>query len=292
MLLGASVGLALVAGIVEGLVSQWLSLLLVFPLLIGVAAGGGAHWAIRSRKIRAPLAAMGIAALAGFLGETAVHYLGYRAARATVAERVEGLTGTIDFVALNGVDAAVDSVFAGHGVDQVPPFVGYLRAAAERGITITSAHGSSSGGSPTLTGVGVYSLWVLEYLLAIGVAVLMAREQASAPFCEGCNGWYTRIEKLAVGDGHKSKFKPLKSRLETGQFADAVRELGKSDGKTAAVVLLKGCTTCNAHEPVLELHSLTALNTKKPQEHVVYRSLVTPTQAQALRTATAPPPQG
>jgi hypothetical protein len=44
--LGAALAAGLVVGVAEGLLDDWFSLLVIFPLLIGGAAGGLALWGI------------------------------------------------------------------------------------------------------------------------------------------------------------------------------------------------------------------------------------------------------
>src|SRR5258706_15598023 len=114
----------------------------------------------------------------------------------------------------------------------------------------------------------------------------MGWNEPRTPFCESCEAWYDKGNALAVGAGDRKALKATKLRLDSGQLGEAVRERGASDGKTASVLLLKGCSKgCALHEPLLELHSLAGLNTSKKQEATVYRSLVTQSEAQAMRAA-------
>jgi hypothetical protein len=287
VLAAASIGVGLGAGLVEGIISYVISLLLIFPVALGAAVGAAAHWAIDKRKIRKPIAAAAIALAAGFMSQATLHVMAYREARGRVAERLESDPQAQGYIAEHGLSSTIDTVFSGE--EHLPPLVGYLEIASKNGITITN-HGSSSSSSPTLTGIGVYLLWVAEFLLACGVAGAMAFKRAKAPFCEACNEWYDAGSALAVGAGDRKAVKETRQRFEAGQLAEAVRELGASDGKTATVVLVKGCPkACPTHEPMLELKSMAGLNTNKRQEAVVYRSLITQSEAQALRAA-APAP--
>jgi len=280
-----SVGAGLGTGLVEGFASQWLSLLLVYPALVGFAAGGVAAAVCLRQRIRNPALAIAIAAVGALLGEGAVHAMQYQHARSVLVEAIENSPDGQALAQSGQIGEAVDSVLAGDAHDL--PFVGYLKLAAQNGITITSSHGSSSSG-PTLTGVGVYTLWALNLALALGIAIAIARAQAVAPYCEGCDDWYTRSEVIGAGDGSSAKVKELVQRLEAGQLAEAVRELGKTDGKTAATVQLKGCARCVTHEPVLLAYAISAMNTNKRRERVVFSSLVTPQEAQLLRGAQVP----
>lgn len=285
LMAAVALGGALAVGVLEGLLSGFINLLVIFPALVGGAAGGGAAWAIGSRKVRKPMTAVAVAALAACVGYGATHYVAYRSARSEISERVATEPSLAEVVQQNGVDATVDAVLTSRGA--VLPFIGFLDLAAENGITISKA-GSSSSSKPTVTGMGVWILWSLEMLIAVICAVFIAYGRAAAPFCEGCDTWYDRTETLAVGAAGE-KLKETKGRFEAGQLAEALRDLGQSDGKSATVVLLQGCGSCNAHEPLAQLKVIAALNTNKPQEKIVFSSLVTPTEAAAMRAA-APQP--
>jgi hypothetical protein len=288
VLLAASAGAGLAAGLLEGFISQWFSLLLIFPAALGMAVGAGAHWAIGARKIRKPIIAMLCALAAGLLAQGTVHAMAYREARERVANHLQGDPQAADFIREHGLATAIDTVFGGE--QGLPPFIGYLGIAAENGITITSSHGSSSS-NPTLTGVAVYLLWLAEFLVVCGIAAWMAWGRAKTPFCESCDEWYDNGAPVAVGAGDRKAIKETRGRLEAGQLAEAVRELGATDGKTATVLLIKSCPkNCPTHEPVLELKSMAGLNTNKRQEAIVYSSLITQSEAQAMRSAA--PAQG
>jgi hypothetical protein len=56
--LGAALAAGVAVGIVEGLLDGWFSLLVLFPLLIGGAAGGLAAWGVARFRLRAPVVAL------------------------------------------------------------------------------------------------------------------------------------------------------------------------------------------------------------------------------------------
>jgi len=231
--------------------------------------------------------AMLAAAVGALCAEGAVHGMKYRAARAAIGEFMEGDPRAADLIKAVGLSGAVDVALSGE--EGVLPFVGYLQMAAENGVTITSSHGSSSGNKPTLTGTGVYSLWAANFLIALLVAVFIARGQAVEPFCESCNEWYDLTERIGVGAGSGAPWKATRQRFEAGQYAEGLRELGDSDGKSVAVVLMRSCGKCNTHEPLLQLKCIAAANTNKPQEKIVFSTLVAASEAQALRPAPQQP---
>jgi len=71
--------------------------------------------------------------------------------------------------------------------------------------------------------------------------------------------------------------------LDAGDLAGAARGLGDSDGKSASLIALRGCSRCKDHDPLLELRRITGLDKKGKQEtKTVYASLVTQAEAREI----------
>lgn len=281
VVLGATLGAAVLAGLLEGFVSQWFSLLLIFPLALGLAVGGVGHAFVTSRRVRNPLAVALIGVAMGLTAQALVHVVDYERARSTVAAAIERDPAAAPFVQEHGIDASVDAAFAGE--DGKEPFLGYLAIAAAHGITITHAGGGSSSG-PTLTGLGAYALWLVELAVAAGVGAWMMASQAREPFCEPCNAWYATEEIVAAGAGEPKRAKATAQRLESGRLVDAVSELGESDGKSLSMLVLRGCSKCKGHEPLLELRRVTGIG-KKQETKKVFATLLSQSEAEELRAA-------
>ncbi|MBS1148903.1 MAG: hypothetical protein H6Q89_601 [Myxococcaceae bacterium] len=279
---------AVLGGLVLGFVSQWLSLLLIYPAALGAVIGGVGVSRVKSRHVRQPLAVALIGLGAGLLGETSLHLVKYARFRSELATMLNNNPGAAAYVEANGLDAAVDAALTEESA--TPPILGYLELAARNGVTITKAGHSSSSSKPTLTGVGVYALWVINFLIVCGIAVGMLVSEARKPFCEGCVGWYDATHPLAFGAGDSPTVKQAVLRLEGSQYAEAARNLGASDGKSATRLTLLGCAKCNAHEPLIELTRITGLKGNKPHEKKVFVSLISPSEAAQLRAATRPAP--
>jgi hypothetical protein len=277
VLVGATLGVAVVTGAIEGFVSQWFNLLLVFPGLLGAAVGGVGSVVITKRRIRNPLPAMLIAVAMGLLAQGMVHYIEYQHARSAVAESLQGDPKVAPYIAQLGIDAAVDTALGGKDHDS--PAIGYIRLAAAQGITITG-NGGSSG--PTLTGVAAYGFWLTEFLIVAGLAGWIAHQQAATAFCEPCAAWYTTETMLAGGAGDKPTLTRVIKQIETGPLSDVKGALGKSDGDSGTVLVVRGCARCQSHEPLLELRWLRNLR-KRPETKTVFSTLLTAEEADELR---------
>jgi hypothetical protein len=279
----------LVAGLLTGLflgfVSQWLSLLIIFPVVLGGVIGGIGASQVKSRHVRQPFAVALIGLATGILGEATVHLMKYEHVRSELAKDFAVDPVVAGFVEDKGLDAVVDaSLSLGQGL---PPLIGYLQLAAQNGITITKA-GHSSSSSPTLTGVGVYALWLANFLLVCGMAAWLMASEARKPFCESCVAWYDQTHVVGFGSGDSATVKQAVLHLDLGQHEEAVRSLGTSDAKSASRVTMLSCSKCNAHEPLLELTRVTGLKGNKPQEKKMFVSLISASEAAALREATKP----
>lgn len=278
VLFGAMFATAILGGVVEGFIANWFSLLVLFPLLLGLIIGSVGVVLVTSRRVRNPLMAGLIGLTAGLVGQACVHFMAYEHARTTVAEVIAKNPDAAEFVREKGMSAAVDMAFAGDTGSA--PIVGYIKLAAETGITIT--HGGSSSSGPTLTGTWAYLLWILEFLLAAGLAAWMPASQARDPFCEPCETWYRKEEVVATGAGDGDRVKATVESLKNGQFARATSELGKSDGVTVSTLVLRGCQKCSDHEPVLELRRTSGAGRKRETKKM-FSVLLTQREAAELR---------
>ena len=283
-----------VVGVGEAFIGKYvISLLLVFPLLVGLGAGAAANRSVASGKVRAPGSAALLACLGALLGQAAVHYVEYQLWRNDVlsAMRSETETALADpatsdeeraEMAQSKPEEQLDSFMTikyGRG-----GLLGYLELAAEAGVSISRAgHSSSEESEPTLTGVGVYVLWGLEFMLAAGVAFFMAFGRAKQPFCEICGTWYERTVAIAVGNGQKEPVKNLIKTVDAADWASmlAPATLGTPTKGLSSVVLVERCATCEEHEPLLSVKVIKESGKGKAQTTDRYKTLI---RADEMRT--------
>jgi hypothetical protein len=265
------------AGALLGVITHALiDLLIIFPLLVGLAAGGVAAWRIGAGKVRAPLVAAVIGLVGGLAGQVTKYAVDYQFFRQRVAEAfADESPGT-------EVGPALDEYLRQHTGSA--GFVGFLKFQAEKGITLKN-HGDKG---IELTGAAVWVLWIVELLIAGGTAAGLAVARAKEPFCEKCSRWYDRDE--AVAEGAAERWKDVVAAVERGDAAGALAARGERTPKARAVLRLVACSKCEAHEPVLRIVVGTRLDTKKPNEKRVYESLVRHELGRALREAAAGAP--
>lgn len=290
-----AVAAGLAVGAAEAFSAKYvISLLLIFPLLVGLAAGGFASKIVASGKVRAPGSAALLASLGALLGQGTMHYAGYQLWRSDVLGEIRSETATAlsDPAISDEEKAEITQTNPGEQIDAFlvikyghGGFIGYLQLAAESGISISQV-GRSSGedSSPTLTGVGVFALWGAEFILAAAVAFFMAYGRARQPFCEICGNWYARTVAIAVGNGQKEPVKNLIKTIDAADWASmlAPATLGTPTKGLSSVVLVDRCATCEEHEPLLSVKVVKETGKGKAQTTDRYKTLIRADEMRAI----------
>jgi hypothetical protein len=271
----------LIVGVLEGVVDRWFSLFLLFPALIGGAAGGGAAWMVRRQQLRAPVIALLVGMVAGGAGYVAAHTVDYVEFRAAVADSVRAEAPTMTDAA---VSAAVDDAIVAVGGE--PGVRGYLAIAAREGISVK--HMGSADKGLAFTGLAAWLLWLAELLIAAGAGGFLAWAAAREPFCESCKAWYDREQVLAAGgSGTKDGRKALRSALELGDVAGMARALsGPPVRKASFVITSRTCPQC-AVDAHCTLKRVTVA--KKTKVSILESWLMTKHEATQLRDAATQP---
>jgi hypothetical protein len=206
-------GGAVVIGTIAFGVSKAAYLVVLFPLLMGLAGGCLNLWAIGQGKIRNP----GIATVSGLLTGLVIYgvflsggYLLYRSEKigwaegATPMEKAE--------VAADLDRSIVDST-------GYPGFWGYLHQQAKNGWVIV---GKKNSDSPPIVvkDRGVWLNWVFELLTICGLTTLISRWRVSAPFSEMADRWFNRADRL--GTIAKADIDRARYVLDEGRLDDFI----------------------------------------------------------------------
>jgi hypothetical protein len=227
--LGASLAAGVAVGIAEGLLDAWFSLLVLFPLLIGVAAGGLASWGVARFRLRAPLVGA-VGGCAGYVATHAVNYLQFRSAVEDVM-RDSNPAGA-------DLDAAFDEAL--HEKTGASGFRGYLALNAEQGVSIKRMGTSDKG--VALTGIGAWIVWLCELLIAAATAAFIAFGRAREPFCEGCEHWFGPAVHIAAGgDGSKPARKELIVALDAGDVVRGAAVFATPPSAKGGFALIASC---------------------------------------------------
>jgi hypothetical protein len=208
MLVASMVAAGCLLGYVAHLVSHYLWLILLFPMIFGAALGGVAVYTIKKGRVRSPLIAGAVGFLGAFLMMALMHHFDYgRFVRQlhtdipdwqtfrdmTPEQRAQEFPppqGTFGHVSLEAKAEHEQTLRTLRAID-VDSFDEYLAMTAEDGVRLKSTRGSQSTGGSTITGMGVYALWSAEVLIAAAVAFFMGRSQAQAPYSRRAGAWKT-----------------------------------------------------------------------------------------------------
>lgn len=261
---GVSLLAGVITGAVESVISRWFSLVVLFPMLIGGAAGGTAVVMIGRRKLRAPTLAFVLGVLGGTGGYVTLHIVDYVQSRSAIADALleSDLVRDTPDTPDDPVDVSswIDTMLvrqSGHS-----GFIGYLLVRAQEGVTIKRAGTSDPG--LELRGTWAWVLWAVELLLASITAGVLARNRAKEPFCESCDQWFGLTHPIAAGaptipDARRA----LIRALESGELDAAATALALPPANEWFVLRHSACPTCNS-ESYCTLEQITV---KKNKQH-------------------------
>jgi hypothetical protein len=247
------IAVAVVSGLVAGLVGQFFYAVLVFPVFIGLAVGGAQLWAIGFTKIRTPLACAAAGLVAGVVAVTTMHYFNYfyfqrQMQEAALEEKamLAALATTSDAEERDYLRAALAEYQADPEVAaarEVVSLTSYLDFSARQGVEISPMHSQSSGLNLGYTGTYVY--WATEAVIVAFIAAAVARRRASAPFCLKCDTWKVTRELGALNAVPKA----VAGLIESGRLNDLSGIPAGS--KHEAAISVCECPACASEDEVV-----------------------------------------
>ncbi len=212
LFLCATIGAIAIGTLAFG-VSRTVYLVVLFPLLMGLAGGCLNLWAIGRGKIRNP----GIATMSGLLTGLVIYgvflYGGYLLYRSEKIGWAEGASPTEKAEVSADLDRSIVDNTGYSG------FLGYLHQQSKNGVVIV---GKKTSDSPPITvkDRGVWLNWVLELFTICGITTLMSRWRVSAPFSETTDRWFNRADRL--GTIAKSDINQARHVLDEGRLEDFI----------------------------------------------------------------------
>jgi hypothetical protein len=251
---------AIIGGIISGVTYHYLANLVDAPVIFAIGFGMvslmGIKLGMKASKCRNARMVVAAGALAGF-----TMYLTRQVADSQeIRPQIVSLMSA-SWVDRYGVPPSVAVTKAQRTLTPLKTLEIYLKIQSVMGVTITSSHSSSyavtASGSTTrlsdpgdlkLTGLGYWSLLIVELLAATGVAGALAKLIANAePFCEDCDLWMP-AEKLKSAYLHARQSEQMLDRIEAQDWAGlmALRPSGVVDLKNYAAATLHLCPRCQS----------------------------------------------
>jgi len=183
----------LVGGIVIGgvtsFIGRFIYLILVFPALMGLAAGLILKSIVVSQKIRSPLVVVAAGVFSAILIFASMHYFDYLKFRSDGAREIQA-----QVVAEYGEPAADEDVEA--YIDYIlveetgfPGFPGFFLLEAREGVSISEVGPASGSRSPLNLGMFTWVYWLVELVFIGGAAIGTAYGKSKEMFCEHCDAW-------------------------------------------------------------------------------------------------------
>jgi hypothetical protein len=259
MVVGALV--ALVVGLLAGVIGQYFYLVLLFPIAIGGAVAGVQVAVIGRSKVRNPLVCGFAGLVAGVIAVATMHYVDYVvfqqemvAAEMEFRASKQMLTDIVDQADRDAFAAALAEYEADPAVAEarnIGSFVAYIDWAAKQGVELTSSTGTRSGGN--LGYAGTYVYWIFEALVIAGMCVVMTRSRASQPFCVNCESWMPETEIVTLNCDAKAASKVIQSG-----HLDRLPSMFAANKETSLSLFC--CENCSGGDVVVQPNAITYNN--------------------------------
>jgi hypothetical protein len=288
---------ALAVGGLANLVGQYIRLLILFPAAMGGLVGAAALQIALAKKMRTPALVITTATLGGLLCWFTDFGIDYLRSRSFVREQVELVAADLEEQGLGapteddiertvdvtlvyfGEQYAVDPLVMavnllneplndglGSSADPEPApsswqaFAGHVRNLAAQGTSISDV--GRADDATNLGSTGTYLLWLFELLIVMGVAGAIGWEQARQPFCERCEQWFQRKERL-VALAPISQRDAVLTALQGGGPHALAEAFEPFDNTQPFIALaIRSCDKCASAQLYLDVVALTAKKNK------------------------------
>ena len=261
--------IALIGGIIIGglfaFVSLGLYLIILFPVIMGLAGGLLLFQGIRWGKIRNPLVAILSGVFMAVVIYGAFHYGGY----------IDFQTEAKDYFVTEMGEKPADVLNAmvnGFLIRETgqSEFFGYMAWQAKEGVTISRVVSSKDSGinlGPTFSWI----YWLVELVIIAWAAASRARDAARQPFCEQCDQWYGKERLLGQVENELSPI--MIAAVDSGDFYKAGSMLRSPAPAPCAAVFVQTCSRCASSDPLITLKQISVNRKNQPQTSEIRKFL-------------------
>jgi hypothetical protein len=175
-----------VIGVAVSFLSNFVYLILVFPMGMGLAGGALLAAAVRAGKVRSPVAAMVAGVLLALVIYGSLWTTDYLQLRTNEVDSFLAETPTVE-------RAKVEQLFDQFLITETGQsgFLGYVLLQDQAGVSIGRV-GSADNNSFNLGSTFSWVYWALELALILWFCITNGRKPAYEPFCEDCNTWFAK----------------------------------------------------------------------------------------------------
>jgi len=279
----------LVAGVVVGglasLVGRFIYLIIIFPVVMGMAAGFVIDKIVVTGKIRSIFVVVAAGIFAAVLIYGSMHTFDYFQFRSDAKKEIQK-----EVVAQYGQPAPEANVQA--FIDEYlvketgsPGLIGFILLEAKEGVSIS--HATSGSGSGINLGAFTWVYWLIELGIIGWMAVSIPIKSARNLFCEHCDAWVA--PGVHIGGVKPEAFKQTAELIQKGDFTGLTETLQKGIPMPSVEFYTRTCKTCNTFPFYLTGTMLSPGQKGQVQSKLVLAQALDSSQRFALTTGLAAP---
>jgi hypothetical protein len=236
-----------VLGVAAFFISKFVYLIVLFPVLIGLALGFSGIWAVKQGNIRNPL----IGGLAGLVGGIAammvIHVAEYEDFKTTLAKVRPETLAEIRSMSPDERQEIIDKELDSEKREELKVFIQaatingfaqFMDFSAHEGVSISN-HGSKG---INLGYTGTYIYWAVEAGIVAIITLLILREVTAKPFCVACKLW----KKPLLLTRFQGDINMATTSVNTGNAA-AISRQPDSERGPIGILTAYYCPLCKDH---------------------------------------------
>ena len=226
-------------GVLASIISHLMYIVFVFPLMIGVIAGGLISNAIRLTKLRKTSQLIVLSLLAAITIYGTYHYGKYvwfqTQASVEIFSRLPQATKEKNYTAATAIVDYALKEETGHS-----GFVGYMLYKAKEGVSVGRFYQTNRLNlGPILT----WLYWLMEFGVILCVPIYMGKKSARMAFCECCGNWYG--EEKHLGGTAAANESCLQDLLRKKDFMELGNLLEENAELPSLELYWQGCEVCD-----------------------------------------------
>lgn len=242
ILFAAILPVGILIGAVTSLVSNYIYLIILFPILMGLGLSLVMKPIVVSQKIRSPLFIILAGLFATLVTYGSLHFVDYLQFRNALAKEIQQ-----QVVADYGEPAPKEEVSA--YIDYLlvqetgmPGLIGFIMVEAKEGVSI-SRFGFGSSDSGINLGAFTWLYWLVEMGFIFWTGIESSYKKSKDLFCEHCDAWVA--DGNHIGGVQQDSINLLMDRIQQRDFAGMLAMLRKDTVLPSFEFYTRTCNTCN-----------------------------------------------
>ncbi len=235
-----SIGNALAIGFGVGVLSTFVYLVIIFPILIGLSSGKALVDTARQTKVRNASLIKWTAILSAFIIFITIFYVRFLGAQVTAARAFGGLSDENLKVANIVVNYELEEK-TGH-----PGFIGYILFKADQGVFIGRMFRDNA---LNLGPIFTWLYWLAELGAIAFIMTYTSRDISKVPFCENCNTWYPG--KRHIGGVRLGRELEIRNFMKLHDYPAVGKMLEENVDIPGLELYLQSCKTCEKSDSLL-----------------------------------------